>query len=451
MTKKLIALFIALVMLATPFTFFVNADGRNPFAIGVGDTPGGGNDYFASAQVIHSDFTVTGTLATDTEIDYYKLTIPIDGLVNFWLGNIPAGCDYDLMVFDEDEEVKWTSLTDNDYEEILGQEVSAGEIYYILVCAYSGYSTTQPYTLRAKVYPESYTYYGQTAPSTTTDYVTNFSNIYDARYTSPTEDWHSLNWYQNLSQWGCFVCSFAMVLSNLNKTTVRQIPNVMAANGSSIPNEYMPAQPYTIMWANTTPENTAYSLNTIGTTFTYQNGKYITASNASDMCFRDRSAIGLLFGVTVKCYDINSFSTEEKKNAIANFLSRNPEGIILVFDNTVKKQHAMVITETTYSGTYVESYEYLDPTVFPSPSRSSASNIKNLEDYDRDSFKAQIFNSTTRTSEDTVAFSDGDMFTAYDPGRYNDSIYCNGVSLNRTYTSNYYDWYDLTQIIIIEQ
>ena len=33
MTKKLIALFIALIMLATPFTFLVNADGASPFAI----------------------------------------------------------------------------------------------------------------------------------------------------------------------------------------------------------------------------------------------------------------------------------------------------------------------------------------------------------------------------------------------------------------------------------
>ena len=28
---------------------------------------------------------------------------------------------------------------------------------------------------------------------------------------------------------------------------------------------------------------------------------------------------------------------------------------------------------------------------------------------------------------------------------------CNCVSLNRTYTSNYYDWDDPTQIIVIEQ
>ena len=50
---------------------------------------------------------------------------------------------------------------------------------------------------------------------------------------------------------------------------------------------------------------------------------------------------------------------------------------------------------------------------------------------------------------DGILFSDGDMFTAYDPGRYNKAQYCEGVSLNQTYTENYYNWEHLVQIIEI--
>ncbi|MGN1473965.1 MAG: hypothetical protein ACI4WZ_07800 [Eubacteriales bacterium] len=205
---------------------------------------------------------------------------------------------------------------------------------------------------------------------------------------------------------------------------------------------------------NTTPYGVAYSLNTIGTTFTYQDNKYITAANASDMCIRDRSAIGLLFDVAIATYNVGSMSTESKKNAIANFLSKNPEGIILVFNNSTYATHAMVITETTYEGTQIDSYESSLESRLPTNSQTARaldnSNIKVKEAFDRESIRIHEANAQNRSTS-TEAFSDGDMFTAYDPGRYNGTTYCNGVSLNRTYTSNYYNWDDLTQIIVIEQ
>ena len=440
-------------MLTTPFATFVSAEEAGTFSLGVTDYPNNTNNSFETAQTIYSDFTVTGMLKSQSESDYYKIVVPIDGKVNFWMGNIPTGCDYELEIYDSEQLGYDSSITTNDYEEILGVPANAGDIFYIRIYSFSGYSTTQSYSLRVRVYLDSYAFFAQTAPSTTTDYVANFDKTYDADYLTAT-DWQKDSWYTNLANYGCFVCSFAMVLKNLNKTTTRTIPNIMAANGATIPNQYMSAQPYAIMWANTTPYGVAYSLNTIGTTFTYQDNKYITAANASDMCIRDRSAIGLLFDVAIATYNVGSMSTESKKNAIANFLSKNQEGIILVFNNSTYATHAMVITETTYEGTQIDSYESSLESRLPTNSQTARaldnSNIKVKEAFDRESIRIHEANAQNRSTS-TEAFSDGDMFTAYDPGRYNGTTYCNGVSLNRTYTSNYYNWDDLTQIIVIEQ
>ncbi|MGN1473966.1 MAG: hypothetical protein ACI4WZ_07805 [Eubacteriales bacterium] len=248
MFKKFLAIFLLAVVLTTPFATFVSAEEAGTFSLGVTDYPNNTNNSFETAQTIYSDFTVTGMLKSQSESDYYKIVVPIDGKVNFWMGNIPTGCDYELEIYDSEQLGYDSSITTNDYEEILGVPANAGDIFYIRIYSFSGYSTTQSYSLRVRVYLDSYAFFAQTAPSTTTDYVANFDKTYDADYLTAT-DWQKDSWYTNLANYGCFVCSFAMVLKNLNKTTTRTIPNIMAANGATIPNQYMSAQPYAIMWA----------------------------------------------------------------------------------------------------------------------------------------------------------------------------------------------------------
>ena len=488
MTKKLIALFIALVMLATTFTFLANADGANPFAIGVGDTPGGGNDFFASAQVIHSDFTVTGTLATDTEIDYYKLTVPIDGLVNFWLGNIPAGCDYDLMVFDEDEEVKWTSLSDNDYEEILGQEVSAGEIYYILVCAYSGYSTTQPYTLRAKVYPESYTYYTQ-RPTTIyvdTGYVPNPTNsiypigqMYNLYNTAGSSELTSKSWYWNLYKYGCVACSYSMILSNLNKKldcsmTQNGFPDIIntvyGSNVSTI-SKYdsngkankINATPYSVMWSIANLPNIYYSA-----------GSYY-ADTPYDMTLMDNNAaqrVSNLFNSTFTVYNSTvaydeslgtnrDLTSDEKKDMIAYLLSQHPEGLCLYFNNDYMQWHMIVVTATTHQAS-LPTLEYIIHSQTTPINATVASQITSdcCASIDQQSLfyteksnyitDAMIGNYVTAVNSGNYnSIEDGNLFTVYDPvpGSYGFDV----TTLDNCFTGvNNATWDDLKYIHVID-
>jgi len=390
-------------------------------------------------------------------MDYYKITVPIDGRINFWLGNIPAGCDYDLIVFNEEEMMEWVSTTENDYEEILGQSVTADDVYYIVVGSYSGYSSLQ-YSLRVRIYLDSYAYFAQTAPSTTTDYVMNFDKIYDEDYLTAS-DWQALSWYTNLSMYGCYSCSFAMVLRNLNKTTVRAIPNVMVANGSSIPQQYMLAQPYTILWANTTPSTSDYSLNSLGTTFTYNGTYYTTAFNASDMCYTKREAISTLFDVTIKAYNVDGFyekygrnqseAIRHKKNAIANLLSKNPEGIIAVFYNELLEnpEHAIVITSTTFQG-WEDDYsdKWTITTTYPHSDELNYSHIDSLGLFG----KSGINYAQSTAYSLTETFSDGDLFTVCDPGRAENNEYCNQVSLNDTYSARFFDWTHLIALITID-
>ncbi len=182
------------------------------------------------------------------------------------------------------------------------------------------------------------------------------------------------------------------------------------------------------------------------------------------MCLTDRRAIAMLFNVTVSNYNISSCSTATKKNIIGSMLEDNPEGIIAVFHNSTYLSHAVVIKSTDYAYDSIDYSGFLDCYYTPngdkitiSQNRSDLINTSlintsslttkySLEEYNKGTYHEQdeLLRNTTSNS-----FSDGDQFIVYDPGRKNGN-YCGGVTLNETYSSVYYDWGDLVQIIEID-
>lgn len=87
-------------------------------------------------------------------MDWWKVTFKSSGSANFWLGNIPSGCNYDLYLYSTNGAKQLGRSTNSGTaNELITYAVSVNTFYYIKIIPRSGYSTTSSYLLRAKLYP----------------------------------------------------------------------------------------------------------------------------------------------------------------------------------------------------------------------------------------------------------------------------------------------------------
>lgn len=112
------------------------------------------NNSWQAADTIYNDYDGYGLINYPSDIDYWKITFPYSGTANFYLGNIPSNCNYNIYLYSSDGEtiLKYGSNSGNTYE-LLTCQVSAGSTYYVRVYTVSGCSTTSYYLFRARVYP----------------------------------------------------------------------------------------------------------------------------------------------------------------------------------------------------------------------------------------------------------------------------------------------------------
>lgn len=115
------------------------------------------NDIMATADQTNDDYDNIGALSSESDnADWWKVVFAYDGQANFWLGNIPSGCDFDLVLYPHDSidehDILECSINDGTAQELIQWDVQAGVEYYIKVEKFEGYSSSQ-YLLRAKNYP----------------------------------------------------------------------------------------------------------------------------------------------------------------------------------------------------------------------------------------------------------------------------------------------------------
>ena len=115
------------------------------------------NDDFDYADVTYDDYDNYGNItANDTQGDMWVVEFPYSGYANFWVGNIPAGCNYDLAVYDlVDGVVLGVSQKTGNKQELLTLPVVAGREYYIYVLPATQVYSSSNYKMRAKLYPEA--------------------------------------------------------------------------------------------------------------------------------------------------------------------------------------------------------------------------------------------------------------------------------------------------------
>jgi len=115
---------------------------------GAGDTyeP---NDSIAEAYgPLQSGVTYQSYVWTDSDEDFYQIAVPqaATGLVAT-LRNIPAGCDFDLYLFDSQSELIESSTASGNAPETIDVSGLSAGTYYLQVTPWTGSSQTQPYSL----------------------------------------------------------------------------------------------------------------------------------------------------------------------------------------------------------------------------------------------------------------------------------------------------------------
>ena len=111
------------------------------------------NNVMSNADEISDDEDVYGTISSASDVDWYKVQFSSSGVANFWLGQVPSGCNYQLELYNASGTYLTGSYNGNGQQELISfYTVSANTLYYIKIYSASGYSSSQ-YKFRTKWYP----------------------------------------------------------------------------------------------------------------------------------------------------------------------------------------------------------------------------------------------------------------------------------------------------------
>ncbi len=113
-----------------------------------------GNNTIASADITYDDYNSYGSISYIGDFDYWKVTFSTEGMVNFYLGNIPSGCDYNMEICDSGGVPSWAmDLQSGSAHELIRLHVKANTPYYIRIYSPLYDSSSSNYLLRVKWYP----------------------------------------------------------------------------------------------------------------------------------------------------------------------------------------------------------------------------------------------------------------------------------------------------------
>lgn len=121
------------------------------------------NDSQYTATTYENDADMYGTISSTSDVDYFKVSFGRDGKANFYLGNIPKDCNYDMKIYHQPTSgggltLYRTLATSGSYEQVLNLPVESNKIYYMQVYSSKGSSTTEKYQVRAKITPTDDSY-----------------------------------------------------------------------------------------------------------------------------------------------------------------------------------------------------------------------------------------------------------------------------------------------------
>lgn len=92
---KLLSLFLTLTAILPLFVFPVDSAAGTKYEVE-------SNNTYATADRTYDDYDNYGTMTTEDDVDWWKISFSSSGMANFWLGNIPSGCNFDMHVYKSD-------------------------------------------------------------------------------------------------------------------------------------------------------------------------------------------------------------------------------------------------------------------------------------------------------------------------------------------------------------
>lgn len=388
--KKFLRFAISILIVMTLTTSILSSVAADiqPNAVAKNETEP--NDMLATANSINQDDTIYAKISSNIDVDYFKVTAQMNGTMNFWVGNIPSGRDYDLKVYNSSGQELGSSAGITD-QELVTLPVTAGTTYYGKVYGYNGsYSTTEQYKYRTRLTLNTYNFFCQSPANFETK---NLNNLY---YKNKDGSLSSETWLSKINNGGCFVSSYAMVLKNLGATTTQSRYDVRTGLTT-----ILQPDPFTVTLANTQWPSITLDAN----------GKYVADTIASPVSCIHSNIVGG-FGKTYTRYAMPA-SNLEKAKLIAYLLSLNPEGIIVYFENS-SNSHAIVFTATTYE----VPIGYQPPT----PSSLLSADDAEMESYISEAQVSAWEASLKRNSNNVTSAASTEydnLFTVYDPGKSN--------------------------------
>ena len=129
------------------------------------------NDTLASADVTYNDRNARGAISNASDVDWWTIDIKEEGVANFWIGDVPSGCNYRFKIYYSDSNGTTYLVTSNNVyngQSLVKLHVTHGT-YKIRIYTASGYSSSN-YLFRVKNYTLPQLYVG--------DLLWNIESIY---------------------------------------------------------------------------------------------------------------------------------------------------------------------------------------------------------------------------------------------------------------------------------
>jgi hypothetical protein len=106
------------------------------------------NGTIATANTVaHAMATIVGTMGNTTDKDYFKLGLAAGEKIKVVMSGGPSTSDYDLYLVNASDGTLASSTSGTNAETVTWTNGATAQTVYAKVIAYSGSSTTQPYTL----------------------------------------------------------------------------------------------------------------------------------------------------------------------------------------------------------------------------------------------------------------------------------------------------------------
>lgn len=110
------------------------------------------NNTSSTADSTNDDYDNYGLISTTSDEDWWVVRFAENGYANFWLSNIPSGCDYDLQLYTNNGTILLkSSMNPGNNDELIAEcWVTANTDYFIRIKSYSGSSTSSYYKFRTQ-------------------------------------------------------------------------------------------------------------------------------------------------------------------------------------------------------------------------------------------------------------------------------------------------------------